>query len=884
VKIVKKLTIKLAIIKYSMYLFIIEGAGKIKKISKILGKDYLVLASGGHALDLHQKLLSVDIDDNYHPTYYLTSAGKKSLPDIKRAVQKASKVYIASDEDREGEAIGKNIVDYLGIKKYQRLHFNSLDKKVLEKAIKDGGDFYYDLVDAQKARRILDRLVGWLVSPVITRLMGKTVSAGRVQSVTLRLIVDREIEIEKFINNNSDSTYYTVTGMFEGLRCSLLKGTGEGKPLKGSKATVKLDDTPHDPIKSFMKKCKLSKFKIHDISEKMSTRKPSPPFMTVTMQQEANRKLGMSSEKIQSVAQKLYEAGYITYIRTDSVEISEDGMKAIKKTIIDKYGKSEYQENHYKSKVKNAQEAHECIRPVDPDLIDLSKEIDDRDQIRLYELIWRRAIASQMKSAKIKVYTIQISISELKKYYFQTQMEKVIDPGFLAVYQESKDEEEEVNPYTKFPPEGKEIKMDSIEAKQEFTRHPPRFTEPSLQGKMVEIGIGRPGTTTNFISLLYRKGYMIKGDIKGIEKEIRNFKITSKSDKIESNKTTLMYGADKGKLIPTKLGRELIEILMKHFALIMDYDFTIKLEDELDDVSNGKKDWHKVVDEFYKKLKPLIDSSKALVGEKTPGIILGEDDDGHVISIVSTRFGDAVKIMYDTVPVFVDLPEGETPKTMTLKKAIKALSNVHYLGEYKGKPVLVKKGEKGWYIINGTTRTSTEDENIKLEGAIKLLEKNNFGDYVIKTETKKIKARALNGPYGPYLQIVTKTGKKKNYTIPPNMDPRKLTNDQILQLMEYKKNYDEQKAGRTSGGRTSQGRTSGGKTSGGKTSGGKTSGGKTSGGKTSGGKTSGGKSTFGKSTFGKSTFGKSTFGKSTFGKTSRGKTYSKKNGENRSKK
>jgi len=798
-----------------MYLYIIEGPGKIQKTSKILGKDYIVVATGGHLVDLHKKLLSVEMENNYKPIYYPSESSSRYIPAITQALKKnITKVFIATDPDREGEAIGLNAVNYYGLKNYERLSYTAIDKPTIMKALKEGGQFDMDLVHAQTARRVLDRIVGWLVSPVISKILGKSVSAGRVQSPTLRLLVDKEIEIEKFINSNGDVTYYRVIGMFDELRSVLYKVTKENDkgPFIGEKKNIKLDEKPDDPDKhqnisfqdehasilKFMKNCKESDFTIYDISDKISIRKPSAPFMTLSLQQEAGRRLGMSLDRIQKTSQKLYEQGYVTYIRTDSVEISTEGMKAIKKTIVEKYGKDKYQETKYKTKVKNAQEAHECIRPTDPDLEDLSKEITDTDQIRLYELIWKRTIASQMISAKVKVFTIQIDISKIKKYYFQSLMEKVVELGFMEVYQESSESSEDINKFKKLPDVGKKIKMDWIEAKQEFARHPARYSEPSLNAKMGDIGIGRPGTIPNIVAGLYKKGYITKGDIKGTEKNVCNFKISDKTEKITSTKTKLMYGQDKNKLLPTNLGKMVVNVLMEHFPLIMDYDFTKKMEDELDIVSNGKLHWHKVVDTFYKKLKILIDkgkNTKSVSNESAK--VLGEDEDGHQIIALTTSFGDRIKVIVDNVKdkdiaVYVNLPEGETAKTITLKQAKKLLLNVKYLGMYEKKPMLLRKGDNGWYVSNGQKSANVTNGDVSLDDAVKALEQNNLAEYTIKSGEKKIKARALNGPYGSYLQTVI-NGKKKNYSIPKEFDATKLTDEQIQKVMEFKKKYDEAK-------------------------------------------------------------------------------------------
>src|SRR5579872_564630 len=608
-------------------LVVVESPKKISYITGFLSKDYVVKASCGIFRDLDPKKMSIDFDNRFEPIYIITK------PEVVRQLKESCKgidiLYIASDEDREGEAIGHSVYELLKPKHYKRLRFNEITKKAILAAIKNPGEINYNLVDAQKARRIIDRLFGYMISPLLQKKLGGTLSAGRVQSVAARIVIDRENEIAKFLEKNQNSSYFRVSGVFDNLRASLWESTDktpqslEETAFKGKVAHIQLSDPdPNSNVTSFLRTALKSTFKIHSISDKIAYRNPSPPFTTSTLQQEANRKFGMSLESTMKNAQALYEGGFITYMRTDSVEISEDGHKAIKKVIETTYGPEYYQRNTYKNKSSTSQEAHEAIRPVHPELQSIEDKISDPFQIKLYKLIWQRTIASQMKPAKLNITTIQITISkfiseEIKPfYYFQTQIETMLFPGFTKVYVESEDDPE-VDPNLnknfnlgKLPKAGDKVNMKEIVAKQEFLKPQTRYTQASLVKKLEELGIGRPSTYVNTIKTILDREYIKIGDIPGISKTISILSIKSENKKhimeIFEEESEILLGREKKKLIPTELGITVNDFLIKYFADFLDYDFTANMEADLDKVAEGQKKWTQMVKLFYDKLNPIV--------------------------------------------------------------------------------------------------------------------------------------------------------------------------------------------------------------------------------------------------------------------------------------
>jgi DNA topoisomerase I len=803
-------------------LVVVESPKKISYISGFLGKDYVVKASCGIFRDLDPKKMSIDFDNHFEPIYIITK------PEVVRQLKDSCKgidmLYIASDEDREGEAIGQSVYQLLKPKQYKRLRFNEITKKAILAAIKNPGEINYNLVNAQKARRVIDRLYGYMISPLLQKKLGGMLSAGRVQSVAARIVIDRENEIIKFLEKNQDSSYFKVSGVFDnlpsdgpGLKASLWESTDKNPhtlkdtPFKGKVAHIQLPDSdPNSNVTSFLRTALKSTFKIHSVSDKIAYRNPSPPFTTSTLQQEANRKFGMSLESTMKNAQALYEGGFITYMRTDSVEISEEGHKAIKKVIETTYGSEYYQRNTYKNKSSTSQEAHEAIRPVHPELQSIEDKISDPFQIKLYKLIWQRTIASQMKPAKLNITTIQITISkfislEIKPFYFfQTQIETMLFPGFTKVYVESVDDpEEDLNLNKNFkgnlPKAGDKVNMKEIVAKQEFLKPQTRYTQASLVKKLEELGIGRPSTYVNTIKTIIDREYIKIGDIPGISKTISIFSIKSENKKhimeIFEEESKILLGREKKKLIPTELGNTVNDFLIKYFADFLDYDFTANMETDLDKVAEGQKKWTQMVKMFYDKLNPIVEevSKTKSLAQQTQNI-LGLDPKGNEIVAYKGKKGPVLRKKVGENFVYASIVKPLTLETITLEEAIKLLSYPKKLGKFEEEDVMLHKGEYGLYIkykgqCVALPKDLTDPDDITLKiatKAIKEKQSKTLGEFNVKEGNQTVKALVLNGPYGPYIQA--NRGKKKmNYKIMPGVKPEDLTDEKVLEIISYKK-------------------------------------------------------------------------------------------------
>jgi DNA topoisomerase I len=793
-------------------LFIVESPGKIAKISGFLGKNYIVKASVGHFRDLDHATMSIDFDNNFEPIYVITK--QNVVKNLKSAMKNINTVYLATDLDREGEAISQHLYDVLKPKNYKRLVFNAITKEAILNSIKNAGAIDKNLVNAQKARRILDRLYGYLISPLLQNQIGGKLSAGRVQSVTTKIVIDKENEIKDFIDKNKDSTFFKVNGFFSGLKANLFLTTNPNTDdaYNGKVAHLPITDSvnPNAKIITFMKTCLKSEFTVHSVGNKIIMRHPSPPFETSTLQQEANRKFGMSVDTTMSVAQKLYEGGYITYMRTDSIEISSEGHKEIKNVVLEEYGIEYYQKNIYKNKSANAQEAHEAIRPTHPELLSLENEIDDAFQIKLYKLIWQRTIASQMKPAKINAIIIQINISKFMVedidpfYFFQSQIEKIVFPGFMKVYIESIDDAENVEDDTmkdfsgKIPKKDDILSMEEIIAKQEYKNPPPRYTEASLVKTLKKLGIGRPSTYVNTIKTIIQRSYVKIGNIPGIKKDIITYTIKSQNKKhimqVFEESGSILLGKENKKIMPTDLGITVNDFLIEKFSEMMDYKFTAKMEEELDAISNGQKIWHKVVKKFYDKLAPIV-NELATKGITKKEQSLGIDDDGNEIFALRTKYGPAVKKQVGPKTVYAKILDPLTLDKIKLKDAIKLFEYPKNLGQYKNKDIMLHKGHRSgqnnFYISYDKDNYPLEADNdaeIDLNKAIKIIQtkkSNILKESTLTLNKKKIKASVLNGQFGPYIRVIN--GKKKiNYPIPKNIDPTKIDDDQILEIISKK--------------------------------------------------------------------------------------------------
>lgn len=789
-------------------LFIVESQAKIAKISSFLGKNYLIKASAGHVQDLDEKTMSIDFDNHFEPIYVVTKPD--IVNNLKLIAKHVNMVYLASDEDREGEAIAQSLYDLLQPVHYKRLRFNEITKTAILAAIENAGTIEVDLVDAQKARRVLDRLYGYLISPLLQRKIGGHLSAGRTQSPTVRLVIDRENEIRDFLLKNQDSSHFKVTGLFNNLKANLFELTDKvdmNDVFKGRASHIPLIDNanPNAKVIVFLKRCLKSVFRVHAVNDKMTYRNPAPPFMTSSLQQEAYNKLGMSIDATMKTAQKLYEGGYITYMRTDSLTISAEGQVAIKKVIETEYGKEYYQKNVYKNKSTSAQESHEAIRPTHPDLLSLEKEVDEPYQIKLYKLIWQRTIASQMKPAQINVTTIQISISKFIDeqltpfYYFQSAVDKVIFPGFMKVYVPTvENEDEEIRSYEgRIPKRGAVLTMDEIVARQEFNKPPLRYTEASLVKKLKELEIGRPATYVKIIKTIKDREYVKIGNAPGIERDIVTYSIKSE-DKIpikmiyeESGK--IFLGQEKNKLMPTELGITVNDFLMENFAEMMNYQFTAQVEAELDDIANKEKVWYQVVQQFYDRLKPIVDEvAKKTV--KPTDKLLGHDKDGEEIFVTRTKFGPVVKKKLGDKFVFAKIKAPLTLETITLEAAINLLKYPKLVGEYNGADVLLQTGPYGYYLIYQKEFYSLPadvKEDIDIDAAIKVISSKKsaqLAEFNVVENGKKVKVVVMNGQYGLYLQV-KRGAKKTNYKLPADVKVDELTEEKILEIISVKKTF-----------------------------------------------------------------------------------------------
>lgn len=771
-------------------LVIVESPGKIKKIESILGKEYTVKASYGHIIDLASNRLSIDIDNNFEIEYVVSNGKNKVIEDLVKAYKKNKKILIATDEDREGEMIGWSIARQLELKDPDRIVFNSITKTELEKSIKNPRKIDQSLVDAQKARRVLDRLVGYLVSPIISKALGAKLSAGRVQSVVVKLLVEKEKEIINFFEKGEGS-FYLVSGIFD------KEHYNANLHYKNKSAIAKLGD--YEQTKDIIKKSSESNFTAKEKTKKESKNKPAPPYTTSTLQQDSYQKLGYSAKRTMQVAQKLYEGGFITYMRTDSNNISGDAMKEIKKFIIDEYGETYYQGINYQSKGKT-QEAHEAVRPTKFNL-SIFKKLPE-EQKSLFSIIWKRTIASQMKPAKYEIEEVEVYGDKLdKNYFYLITNKKLIFPGFLKVYGTPETEGKGV-------PNKGNIKPYSFYGKESFEKPPTRYGEATLVSKLdpKNLNIGRPSTYASIIERIITVGYVEKKDIKGDIKETTDIK-WEKNNKLEDIKEEVEIGGEKNKLVPTSLGTMVTSFLEEHFTNIMQYKFTANMEDNLDKIANNELEWKNVIHEFYfDSLKPQIENVKGKVEEikKSMNKKIGEHPDtGITIYAKQAKYGPVVymknqegKIVYGPIKDPYNL------ENITLEKAVEILKYPKNLGKYKNKAIYLKTGTYGFYLEWDNKRISIPDdkdpENYTLEKAIKLIEENNKKYLWEKTEDNT-SYRVLDGPYGRYVKIEKKNKKPVNVSLPEDINLNELTIEKINELLQNKykkkgfKNFNKKK-------------------------------------------------------------------------------------------
>ena len=721
-------------------LVIVESPAKAKTIEKFLGKDYKVESSYGHIADLPQKELGVDVKNNFQPKYVVNADKKSVVSKLNKAAKSSDMVWLASDEDREGEAIAWHLYDELKLSddKTKRIVFSEITKSAIQKAIKNPRGINYDLVNAQKARRVLDRLVGYELSPVLWRKVKGGLSAGRVQSVSVRLIVEREREIRDF----ESSTFFKVEAEFK---------TQEGSSFKARlpKRLKSLEEA-----KSFLNDCLGANFEVSDLDKKPAQKRPAPPFTTSTLQQEASRKLYFPVGKTMSMAQRLYEAGFITYMRTDSVNLSDQAKAGAEQEIIKAYGEKYHQQRNYKGKSKGAQEAHEAIRPTDFSKHGVPAE---RDQQRLYELIWKRAIASQMSNAQLERTTAKIKADKHDEI-FVAKGEMIKFEGFLKVYFEGKDEEDEEQAGI-LPKIAKGDALDTnyIESTQGFTRPPSRYTEAALVKKLEELGIGRPSTYAPTISTIQNRKYIEKSNIEGRKRNYK--KLILKDDNIKENSLSETTGADKGKLIPTDVGMVVNDFLVNHFEGILDYNFTAKLEQNFDEIAEGEEKWTEVIKDFYDKFHPNVEdvakNAEREVGER----VLGKDPkSGKPVSARLGKFGPMVQIGSvedDEKPKFAGLRPSQTLNSITFEEAMDLFKLPKDLGEYKGEKVEANVGRYGPYVRYGKKFVSIpkgEDPlDVNYDRAVEIIKAKEKADEPIYTYKDKGVQKG-KGRFGPFLK------------------------------------------------------------------------------------------------------------------------------------
>lgn len=763
-------------------LVIVESPAKAKTIEKFLGKDYKVMSSYGHIRDLKKKELSIDTD-TFTPDYEIPEEKKKLVTELKNNANNSEKVWLASDEDREGEAISWHLCEVLGLdeKKTNRIVFHEITKPAILEAIKHPRHLDMNLVNAQQARRVLDRLVGFKLSPVLWRKVKPALSAGRVQSVAVRLIVEREREIQAF----KSETYYRVTAVFA--------VPGDDGTMSEVKAELDKRFATHDEVLDFLDKCKGSTFSVAGIVKKPMKRTPAPPFTTSTLQQEAARKLGFTVSQTMMVAQHLYENGRITYMRTDSVNLSSLCINSSKDEITRLWGEEYSKPRQYHTHSKGAQEAHEAIRPT---YMDATSIDGTQQEKRLYDLIWKRTAASQMADAQIEKTTVTIRMSDADEQ-FVANGEVVKFDGFLKVYRESSDDEADGQDDAShtLPPmaEGEQLQRSEITATQRFSQGPVRYTEASLVRKLEELGIGRPSTYAPTISTIQQREYVQKGDKKGEERQYTVDVL--KGNAITNRTKTEMAGNEKGKLLPTDIGIVVNDFLMKYFPAIMDYNFTAKVEQQFDTIAEGKAKWTAMIKNFYKKFEPTVEKTmntreEHKAGERELGT---EPATGRPVFVKIGRFGPVVQIGKaedKEKPRFAQLPADKSMESITLDEALELFRLPRTIGEYEGTPVVIGSGRFGPYVMHDKKYVSLpKTENpltVTLDTAIELIRKKRQQETQrhIKTFDDEPKLEVMNGRYGPYLAY-----DGKNYRLPKALHDKaaELTLEECMNVINNSK-------------------------------------------------------------------------------------------------
>lgn len=754
-------------------LVIVESPAKAKTIESYLGKDFMVASSNGHVRDLPKDNKAIDIQNDFKPTYEISKDKKDIIKKLKELAREAEMIYLASDDDREGEAISWHLKETLNLddKRTRRIVFHEITRNAIQNALQNPRGIDIDLVNAQQARRVLDRLVGFEISPILWKKIKTGLSAGRVQSVAVRLVVEREREIEKFTTVPS----FKVSAVF-----SLDKG-------KTLKAELPERFDTEEKAYEFLEKCKGAEFTIKNIETKPSKRSPAPPFTTSTLQQEASRKLGFSVAQTMVLAQRLYESGKISYMRTDSLNLSQDAINGAAQAISNEYGQEYLHTRHYKTKSESAQEAHEAIRPTD---FSAKRAGNDRNEERLYDLIWKRAIASQMADAQIEKTTATIGIST-SSHTLVASGEVIKFDGFLKVYIESSDEDEEEE-RGMLPPltVGQILNLKEMEARQIFTRKPPRYTEASLVKKLEEMGIGRPSTYAPIISTIQKRGYVVKENREGEERKYKLLKLVG--GEIASAEQVEITGTEKNKLFPTNLAMVVNDFLVNHFPNVVDYSFTANVEKEFDHIAAGKKVWNRVIGEFYNGFHKTVEdtqnvSRSAVASSRELGV---DPKTGKKVIVRLGRFGPVAQIggeTEDDKPVFASLKKGQFIESITLEEALELFKLPREVGEFEGETIVAAIGRFGPYLRHKGKFYSLgkEDDPLSVteERAAEIIrtKREEAEKKVIKTFDENPSVQILRGRFGPYIKV-----DNINVKIPKDRNPEDLTIEECLKLAEEK--------------------------------------------------------------------------------------------------
>jgi DNA topoisomerase I len=755
-------------------LVIVESPAKAKTIEKFLGKDFQVKSSMGHIRDLSKEDLGIDIKNNFKPNYIVPPDKRKTVAELKELVKKAKTVWLASDEDREGEAIAWHLSEELKLdmENTKRIVFHEITKEAILHAIQHYRGIDQNLVNAQQARRLLDRLVGFEISPILWRKVKPSLSAGRVQSVAVRLIVEREREI---INFQSTSAF-RVIAVFE----------VKDKSNRVHQLKAELDSRFPDKMKAiaFLDKCRNATFTVADVVKKPAKKSPSPPFTTSTLQQEASRKLGYSVAQTMTIAQRLYEAGLITYMRTDSVNISNTALVAAEEIIGREFGKDYLNIKNFKTKTKGAQEAHEAIRPT---YLENQVIEGNNSEKRLYELIWKRTIASQMSDARLEKTTVTITVSGQKEKFI-AEGEVLKFDGFLKVYMESSDDESDEKDEVLLPPieTGTLLPYISISATERFTHYPPRYTEASLVKKLEELGIGRPSTYAPTISTIQQRGYVIKEERPGKE---RKFTVATLSGgQIREQVNTEITGAEKGKLFPDNIGMVVNDFLVEHFKEVLDYNFTASVEKEFDEIADGKMNWKDMISRFYnsfhKKVEDTLSKKEITRAER----LLGNDpESGKPVYARMARFGAVAQIGETSTtdkPRYAQLRKGQNIESITLEEALGLFKLPRLLGQFEDSDVTVSSGRFGPYALHKSKfyslRKGDDPYTIELELAVEIIveKREKDSNKIILEFSEDKELLVLNGRWGPYISY-----KKENYKIPRGTDPKSLIYSDCMKII-----------------------------------------------------------------------------------------------------